>query len=207
MNLLARIVSLVFHPLLLATYLFTLFIFLFPAALEPLKAEGHLTFLFLIFCVTFVLPALNVGMFRMMGTIKSLEMKERKERIIPFIFITVLYIALTYLFYTKPRIGFHDNLLKFMIIIDALVLTATLTTFFYKVSVHSLAAWGLIGILIPLNKVLEDNTLFYPTLFVIVLTGLVMSARLKLNAHSPREVFVGSVLGFATGFVGMVILF
>ena len=146
-------------------------------------------------------------MFRIMGTIKSLEMKERRERILPFIFITVLYIAVTYLFYAKPRIGFHDNLLKFMMIIDSLVFVATLTTFFYKVSVHSLAAWGMIGILIPLNKVLEDNTLFYPTLLAIVLTGLVMSARLKLNAHTPREVMVGSVLGFATSFAGMVILF
>ncbi len=146
-------------------------------------------------------------MFKIMGTIKSLEMKERRERILPFIFITVLYIAVTYLFYIKPRIGFHDNLLKFMMIIDALVFVATLITFFYKVSVHSLAAWGMIGILIPLNKVLEDNTLFYPTLFAIVLTGLVMSARLKLNAHTPREVMVGSVFGFATSFAGMVILF
>ena len=207
MNVLARIASILFHPLLLATYLFTLFIFLFPVALEPLKSEGHFSFLLLIFCVTFVLPALNVGMFRMMGTIKTLEMKERRERILPFIFITILYISVTYLFYSKPRIGFHDNLLKFLIIIDALVLIATLTTFFYKVSVHSLAAWGMIGILIPLNKVLEDNTLFYPTLIIIVIAGVVMSARLKLNAHTPREVLVGSILGFATSFVAMVILF
>ena len=207
MNVLARIASILFHPLLLATYLFTLFIFLFPVALEPLKSEGHFSFLLLIFCVTFVLPALNVGMFKMMGTIKTLEMREKRERILPFIFITILYIAVTYLFYSKPRIGFHDNLLKFLIIIDALVLIATLTTFFYKVSVHSLAAWGMIGILIPLNKVLEDNTLFYPTLIIIVIAGVVMSARLKLNAHTPREVLVGSVLGFATSFVAMVILF
>jgi membrane-associated phospholipid phosphatase len=154
-----------------------------------------------------VFPALNVGMFRMMGTIKTLEMKERRERIIPFIFISILYIGVTYLFYTKPRIGFHDNLLKFLIIIDALVLIATLTTIFYKISIHSLAAWGMLGILIPLNKVLENNTLFYPTLIVIVITGVIMSARLKLNAHTPREVMVGSVLGLLTAFAGMIILF
>ena len=207
MNVLARIVSILFHPLLLATYLFALFIFLFPVALEPLKSEGHFNFLLLIFCITFALPALNVGMFRMMGTIKTLEMKEKRERILPFIFITILYITVTYLFYSKTHLGLHHNLLKFLIIIDALVLIATLTTFFYKVSVHSLAAWGMIGILIPLNKVLEDNTLFYPTLIIIVIAGVVMSARLKLNAHTPREVLVGSVLGFATSFVAMVILF
>jgi cation transport ATPase len=207
MKVVARIVSILFHPLLLATYLFALFIFLFPVALEPLKSAGHFSFLLLIFCVTFVLPALNVGMFRMMGTIKTLEMKEKRERILPFIFITILYITVTYLFYSKTRLGFHDNLLKFLIIIDALVLIATLTTFFYKVSVHSLAAWGMIGILIPLNKVLEDNTLFYPTLVIIVVAGVIMSARLKLNAHTPREVLVGSALGFATSFAGMVFLF
>lgn len=143
----------------------------------------------------------------MMGTIKTLEMKERKDRILPFIFITVLYIGVTYLFYTKHRIGFHDNLLKFLIIIDALVLIATLTTFFYKISIHSLAAWGMLGILIPLNKILEDNTLFYPTLIIIVIAGAVMSARLKLNAHTPREVMVGGVLGLLTAFAGMIILF
>jgi len=203
---LARIVSILFHPLLLATYLFALFMLLFPVALEPLKSDGHRTFLLLIFCVTFVLPALNVGMFRMMGTIKTLEMKKRSERILPFIFITILYLAITYLFYSK-RIDIHHNLFKFLIIIDALVLIATITTFFYKVSVHSLAAWGMIGILIPLNKVLDDNVLFYPTLMCIVITGGVMSARLKLNAHTPREVMVGGALGFITGFVGMVILF
>jgi cation transport ATPase len=207
MTVLARIVSIFFHPLLLATYLFALFILLFPVALDPLKSEGHFSFLLLIFCVTFVLPALNVGMFKMMGTIKTLEMRERRERILPFIFITILYIAVTYLFYSKPRIGVHDNLLKFLIIIDALVVIATLTTFFYKISVHSLAAWGMIGILIPLNKVLENNTLFYPTLIIIVITGAVMSARLQLNAHTLREVTVGSVLGFSTSFIAMVVLF
>lgn len=207
MILLARIVSIVFHPLLLATYLFSLFILLFPAGLEPLKSEGHLTFLLLIFCVTFVLPALNVGFFKMMGTIKTLEMKDRSERILPFIFITVLYLGVTYLFYSKPRVGFHDNMFKFLIIVDALVLIATFTTFFYKISIHSLAAWGMLGILIPLNKVLEDNTLFYPTLIIIVITGAVMSARLKLNAHTPREVMIGSALGFSTSCAAMNILF
>src|SRR5688572_31995843 len=118
--LLARIVSFVFHPLLLATYLFGLFAFVLPAALDPLKEEGHLNFIFLIFCVTFLFPALNVGIFKTFGSIKTLAMRDRQERIIPFSFITILYIVITYLFYTKTRIGLNDNLLKFLIVIDAL---------------------------------------------------------------------------------------
>lgn len=207
MTLLARITSVIFHPLLLATYLFGLLTFTVPAALDPLKEEGHLNFLFLIFCVTFMFPALNVGIFKTFGSIKTLAMRDRHERIIPFSFITILYIVITYLFYTRTRISFNDNLLKFLIVIDALVLVGTIATYFYKVSMHSLGICGLIGILLPLNKISEDGALFYPTIVTIVVAGVVMSARLQLNVHTPREVMIGSVLGFATSFALMFFLF
>jgi len=206
-TLLARIISFVFHPLLLATYLFALLMYVFPVALDPLKEEGHSNFIFLIFCVTFLFPALNVGIFKAFGSIQTFAMRERHERIIPFSFITILYIVITYLFYSKTRIGLNDNLLKFLIIIDALVLVGTIVTYFYKVSMHSIGMCGLIGILLPLNKISEDGALFYPIIATIVLSGLVMSARLQLNAHTPREVMVGGVLGFTTGFVLMFFLF
>jgi membrane-associated phospholipid phosphatase len=204
---LARIISILFHPLLLATYLFGLLTFTLPAALDPLKEEGHLNFIFLIFCVTFLFPALNVGIFKTFGSIKTFGMKDRQERIIPFSFITILYIVVTYLFYSRTRIGLNDNLLKFLIIIDALVFVATVTTYVYKVSVHSLGICGLIGILLPLNKISEDGKLFYPTVAMIALAGVVMSARLQLNVHTPREVMIGAVLGFTTSFTLMFFLF
>lgn len=207
MTILARITSVIFHPLLLATYLFGLLTYTMPAALDPLKEDGHLNFLFLIFCVTFMFPALNVGIFKTFGSIRTFAMHDRHERIIPFSFITILYIVVTYLFYTRTRISYHDNLLKFLIIIDALVLIGTVATYFYKVSMHSLGICGIIGILLPLNKISEDGALFYPTIAAIVLAGVVMSARLHLQVHSPREVMVGAVLGFTTSFSLMYILF
>lgn len=207
MTLLARIVSVVFHPLLLATYLFGLLTLTLPTALDPLKEEGHLNFIFLIFCVTFLFPALNVGIFKTFGSIKTLAMKDRSERVIPFSFVTILYCVITYLFYSRTRIGLNDNLLKFLIIIDALVLVGTIATFFYKVSVHSIGICGIIGILLPLNKISEDGALFYPTIAAIVIAGLVMSSRLQLNAHTPREVMLGSVLGFSTSFLLMFFFF
>jgi membrane-associated phospholipid phosphatase len=206
-TLLARIFSIVFHPLLLTTYLFGLLAFVLPIALDPLKEEGYLNFVFLIFCVTFLFPALNVGIFKAFGSIKTLAMKDRQERILPFSFIAILYIVVTYLFYTRTRIDFNDNLLKFLVIIDALVLVAAIVTFFYRVSVHSMGMCGLIGILLPLNKISEDGALFYPTIITIVLSGIVMSSRLQLNAHTPREVMVGGMLGFATSFTMMLVLF
>jgi hypothetical protein len=206
-NNLARIATIVFHPLLLATYLFSVFTIVMPAGMDPLKDDGHWNFVFLIFCVTFLLPALNIGIFKTFGSIRSLAMEARQERIIPFSFVAVLYCVVTYLFYSRTRVGLNDNLLKFLIIIDLLVVIATIVTIFYKVSVHSLAWWGLIGILVPLNKVSEDGALFYPTVGAIALAGLVMAARLQLQAHTTREVMVGAIMGFGATFMAMTVLF
>jgi len=203
----ARIVSWVFHPLLLATYLFSLFTLFLPAGMHPIKEDGQWKFVFLIFCVTCALPALNIFLFKALGTISSVVLQHRRERLVPFSFVTVLYILITWLLYARTRIGLNDNLLKFLVLIDVLVLIATIMTFFYKVSVHSMAIWGFIGILLPLNKISEQGMLFAPTIIVILLAGVVMAARLQLNAHTPREVMVGAITGLLITFGGMLVLF
>jgi hypothetical protein len=203
----ARIISFLFHPLLMATFLFSVLSFTLPSTLEPIQTTGHFNFILLIFIMTFALPVINFIIFKMIGSMRSLTMEKRSERILPFSFITILYIGVTYLFYTKSRVGFHDNVMKLLIIIDILVFVATIITFFYKVSVHALSVWGLVGILLPLNKVSEDNMLLLPTLVTIVIAGLVMSSRLQLQAHSAREVLIGSIVGFAISFAAVIIFF
>ncbi len=207
MSVLARITSFVFHPLLMATYLIGLFSFQYPVALYPIKSDSNLSFLGLLFLLTFALPAINIGFLRIFGIISSLSLEDRAERTKPFLIILTLYGLFTYLLYTKTRLSMGDNLFSLILIIDALVLVSVLITIMYKASIHSLAIWGVIGILFPLNKVTEDGSLFLPTLIALVLAGIIMSARLYLNAHTPREVLVGSVIGFSVGFFGMLILF
>lgn len=203
----AKIVSWLLHPLLLATYLFALLTWLLPAGMSPIKEEGQWKFVFLIFSVTFALPALNVLLFKALGTISSVTLQNRRERIVPFSFVAVLYILITWLLYSRTRISFNDNLLKFLVLVDVLVVVATLITFFYKISVHSMAAWAFIGILLPLNRISEEGKLFIPTIISILLAGVVMAARLQLNAHTPREVMIGAVTGLLVSVGGMMMLF
>ena len=207
MNVLARAISVIFHPLLMATYLFSLLAWALPSALSPLQQSSHRTMIILIFLVTFILPVCNMGIFKIFGSIKSLAMRERKERLMPFIFISVIYLVVTYLLYSRTKFSVEDNFMKLMILIDALVIVSTLSTFFFKVSVHSIAIWGMVGIILLLTKIAEVNTLFYASLGLIVIAGLVMSSRLQLAAHNSREVMWGAVLGLITSIGGMLILF
>jgi len=203
----ARIVSWVFHPLMMATYLFGLFTLLLPVGISPIRDEGQWKFVLLIFCVTFVLPALNIFLFKALNFISSVTLQERSERIVPFSFVTLLYILITWLLYSRTRISLSDNLLKFLVLIDILVVVATVITFFYKVSVHSMAVWSFIGILFMLNRFSEEGKLFMPTIIAILLAGVIMAARLQLNAHTPREVMFGAITGLLVSVGSMLVLF
>jgi hypothetical protein len=191
----------------MATYLVALFAFLFPAAIFPVRTESRNSFLMLLFLLTFVLPVINILFFRLFGVISSFTLVERAERIRPFFLIVMLYGLFTFLLYFRTGLAPGDNLFNLILVIDLLVVFSFLFTLFYKISIHSVGIWGAIGILLPLNKVAEDGSLFVPTLAAMVIAGLVMSARLQLNAHTPREVLIGSVTGFSLGFLGMTILF
>lgn len=94
-----------------------------------------------------------------------------------------------------------------MLIVFGLVLASFLFTFFIKVSIHSISMAGAIGIVLPLNKAMEEPRLLVPTALLIVLAGLVMSARLVLGAHTLREVLQGALAGFAIGYTGVLVLF
>lgn len=207
MNFLARLVSVLFHPLLMATYLFIILSLTLPAALAPIQPASHFTFILLIFIVTFLLPVFNLGVFKFFGSIESIHLKNRKERIMPFTFVVAIYLAITYLLYSRTQIGFDENFLKLMMVMDMLVIISLIATLFFKVSIHSIGIWGLIGIMLPLTKLSEVNALFYVTLALIVIAGLIMSARLQLGAHNSREVMWGGVLGLATSVSGMLIFF
>ncbi len=204
MRIVAKIISFLFHPLLLTTYLVTLIGYYFPTMLmvAPQNMRPILAF---IFCFTFLLPAVNILIFKIFGTISTFAMDSRRERIVPFVAISVIYIVMTFLFYY--RLPFSSNFSNLMLLITLFVVAGTVITFFYKVSIHSLAMWGSIGILVPLNKAMEQSYLLWPTAGIIVAAGLVMSARLYLHAHTPRQVMIGGVVGFGIGFLGMIFLF
>lgn len=204
MRILATIISIIFHPLLLTTYLVMLLGYYFPSLLM-IAPENFKIILAFVFCFTFLLPAVNMLMFKLFGTISSYTLETRRERIIPFLAISLIYVVTTFLFYNKLR--FSQNFNHLILLVTVLVVVSAALTLLYKASVHSLSVWGVIGIILPLNKALEQSYLLWPTTIALVIAGLVMASRLYLNSHTPRQVLVGSLVGFSIGFLGIIFLF
>ena len=125
----------------------------------------------------------------------------------PFVLITLLYGIVTYLLYVKINMSFEDNLMRFLLIIDVLVVGTSVFTFFIKISVHSLAMAGVVGILMVLNTIVEDTSAVVPFAVSLLVLGIVMSARLYLQVHTLRESFLGALAGGIIGAGGMIVLF
>jgi membrane-associated phospholipid phosphatase len=161
-----------------------------------LTQSGKYTVLSLVFLTTCLIPVLTVLMFRYTKIIKDLQMSERKDRYVPFVFITIFYIVVTYLMAQQP--WFNSNMTVVMVTMTLVVIITNVITFFWKISAHAAGIAGWLGFILVFSRLYANgNTLLWPLVLAILLNGLVTWSRLYLNAHKPKE----SIAGFALGFL------
>src|SRR5260370_40913768 len=82
----AKIISFVFHPLLMATYLVAVLGIFFPAMLMISLKSLKLVVLF-VFAFTFFVPAVNLWLFRFLVNISSLQLGFQQMCKLSFLFI------------------------------------------------------------------------------------------------------------------------
>lgn len=186
------------------TYLFTIVLLFLPDALQPMSQKVMLYILLLIFITTFMIPLFSILGLRTALTISSLRLENRKERIIPFGFITLFYGLTTYLFHTKIEV--NDFLLSIFLGATAVVALITLITVFFKISVHAAGVGCMMGSLLAMIYLFPMNGLLWPFFSITLLAGIILSARLSLNAHTNSEVYTGFALGFIACFVSVYFL-
>lgn len=201
---LASILSYAFHPLMMSTYLFALIVWLSPYNVLPVgfSPTGSTVLVFLVWVTTFLIPTLSLFILKMSGSITSLTLKNREERITPIIYTTIMYGVTTYLFSTKVELGATISIL---LGVSTLLIGLTgLITLVWKVSIHTLAIGGLIGMILAINQYTSIPGFTVVLAVLFVLAGLVASARLKLNAHTPTQIYTGFVLGVFVSFVSYI---
>ena len=198
-----KIVSVAFHPLLIATHLSLLILFLAPELLPGIQPQAYRHFLLLVFIITAVMPALSLFLLKAFKYISDLELKKRNERALPFAFILFYYGIASYLFMVKLEMGWLFNLV--MISVTVLILLLLIISTRFKISIHAAAAWSAAGYLtaILITQHITLNWVYYLTL---CLAGLTTASRLYLGYHTPKEAWLGAVLGFCYSLLIFVVL-
>lgn len=192
------------HPLLLPTVLFSCLFHFSPELFPGFNRSAYLYFLGGFLLITFIIPLLAIFALKITGSVTSLQMPTRKERIIPFLFVSLLYCFITYQLATQ--LTAFPIIYLVMAAISMVVVLQSVFTLFVKVSAHSAGMSGGIGILLAMGYHYDSNIIFQLLVISVVLAGAVMSARLYLNAHTPIEILYGIIIGFIPAFVTLYVL-
>lgn len=199
----ATIISAIFHPLLMGTYLFALFTLADPMIVLP---PGYTTtaqwlIVLVISITTFVIPALSMIMLKFTGSIKSLKLESRRDRFIPFMYIVVFYGFTAYYFNKQMMV---TNLASgIFILVATMVLLTAIINFFWKISVHGVSVGGMVGIFLAVTYLNSSSVIIYMLFGSIIIAGLVLSARLKLQAHTQMQVYMGFMTGFSISLMAL----
>ncbi|MBI5218084.1 MAG: PAP2 family protein [Bacteroidia bacterium] len=199
-NIFAKIISWLFHPLLMPT-LGLVVLFNTGTYLGYLPFEYKKYLYLILFLTTGILPLIIIPVFIYRKFIRSLDMHNNNERIFPMI-ITLIFNGFAYYIFLKLPL---PVLIKHYVFAVALcVCLALIITTKWKISTHMIGIGGVVGVIVSLSVLYMIN-LQWLLILSILSAGLIAFARLQLNAHSPAQVYTGFGLGFLAEFITLVL--
>lgn len=198
---LARFFSYLFHPVFIPTYVMAFLLFVHPYAYGGMDARTRGLRLFSVFFTTAFFPIFSVFLlWRLRLFTHSMQLKTSKERIVPYALTMIFYFWMWHVFNNigDPRASVHFFLGNF-----AAVCLAWFCNIYFKVSMHSVAAGGLVAFAVLFS--FHDNYASGAYLGIAFLVaGILMTARLLVSDHNRFEIYSGFFAGVVAMIVGWV---
>jgi hypothetical protein len=202
MHKLAQVISWLFLPLIMPVLALVVVMFT-PAVIDfhsnhslfDLPTRTKIFFLINFLLYSLLLPAIAILLLRYTKRIDSVELDNKNQRFAPLILTSLSSFLLMYLL-----IGIRDT---FHISAHLFGMTAAgffVTLFFglinlkTKISLHA----GGVGMLVGFIVAYSFNHAFiviWPIILSVLIAGMVISSRLILNKHTPKQVYLGFLLG------------
>ena len=198
-NFWARLISAVLHPLIMPSIAMVI-LFAIPSYVSfSVSSQAQRLILVIVFINTCLAPLLAIFFLKRIGVINSVLLDERTDRIYP-VLVSVFFYLFTYYLFRQANL---PSVMSYFIMgATLLTLIGFIVTFYWKISIHMISMGGFTGFLIALSLLLRFEMAFL-IILTILLSGLLGTARIKLNAHNPPQVYAG----YITGVLVMLLLF
>lgn len=190
-----KFTSSILHPVVMPTIGILLY---FIVTDIRLFKQQKLILLAIVFVATYIIPILLLIVLKAIGSIKNYQVTTITERKLPIIFMLVLFFSIGKTLNQTPIT--RDISYLFYGTSLALSLTYILFITKTKTSLHLLSMGSTVGFFLVFQQTHNANILPLIAL-LIVLSGVLASARLHLKAHTPLEVYLGFFIGIACQFI------
>ena len=191
----AHLLSYVLHPLFIPTYFFLFLMQVLPFEFVGITEWQLKMRLFSVAWLTAFFPAFAVFLLWRLKLSDSIFLRTQKERIIPYVITMFFY---WWMYYLSRNFTDQPIALKFFYlgIFVASAIGMTVNNFM-KVSLHAMGIAGLTTSVILVSVFYPVNNAVW-VLLAILLTALVISARLVVSDHTKKELIVGLFIGVFT---------
>ena len=191
----AHLLSYVFHPLFIPTYFFLYLMQVLPFEFVGITDWQLKMRLFSVAWLTAFFPAFAVFLLWRLKLSDSIFLRTQKERIIPYVITMFFY---WWMYYLSRNFTDQPIALKFFYlgIFVASAIGMTVNNFM-KVSLHAMGIAGLGTAIILVSVFYPVNNAIW-VLLAVLLTALVISARLVVSDHTKKELIVGLFIGVFT---------
>jgi hypothetical protein len=189
---LAHIISYVFHPLFITTYLAAYLIFLHPYVFAGFDLQLRLFRLVTVVLNTALIPGFAVFLMWRLKLIDSMHLSTSKERIIPYAAAMIFYfwawLVLKKVPGTPPVFATMIQG-SFFAVVGAWIINIQ-----SKISMHTTAMGGLVTFFLLFSFSDDSASGLYLSL-AFLLAGLVGTARLIVSDHTRFQIVQGFVVG------------
>ncbi len=183
------IISYIFHPLFVPIGGTVLYFLITPKYSSLEMQSGNIL---PIFILTVIIPIIFFLILKNLGVISSIFLPTLKERKYPLYINAIILFMILYK--VIPNNYVPELFYFFLGLLMAIGATLLLLFLRIKTSIHLLGMGSILMFMIGLSIHFEINITLAISIFTL-LTGLVATSRLYLNAHSRIELLIGFLLG------------
>lgn len=151
-----------------------------------------------IFAIDSIAPFLLIALLKKFGYVSTYGLNGQKERLIPYVLITVAYLGSGYFMAAK---GAPIWLTMFFAGGAVAAAINFLINFKWKISAHAASIAGLVALLLHITDDGWGSPLAFPWMIgSMICAGLLGSARVWLGRHTVWQVLAGYAVGFFSVF-------
>ena len=185
----AKAISALFSPFYLAIVgLAILFVFSY---LSLLPLGYKLSVLVVVYLCTVLLPTFLIRVYRRYQGWSRIELGIKERRMIPYVIAILCYFLCYYLMYLLHIPHFMSSIIVAALGIQVV---CAIINLWWKVSTHTAAIGGVAGALLAFSVMFMFNPTWWFCL-IILLAGMVGTARMVLRQHSLQQVVTGFLIG------------
>jgi membrane-associated phospholipid phosphatase len=179
--------------------LFGLIILFTLSYLKLLPLAYMLQVLILVYLFTILLPTWLIRFYRRYQGWTLIELGHRERRMVPYVISILCYFACAWLLEWLNVFHFVSSILMAALLIQ--IVCAVINTW-WKISTHTAAIGGVAGALFAFAEIFGFNPVWWLCV-VLVVAGVLGSARMILRQHSLAQVMGGFFVGLACAAVGI----